>query len=180
MLLQRRGLSRNTTLTCQTLIGPEQPLRHDQYMYMKRGFNHCNHLLSCTWLTTLILNYHITSLDALWWFILLVTICQWLYEASFLPLCCCLLPLTSLTCQPWNIPCNYWVCHDRLIWCISVRLSHRSEVTQNKTNFIKNCPQWGLNLQPLDHHSNALPTELSHYLIVCVNKGLYKVMLYWF
>ena len=25
MLLQGRGLSRNTTLTCQTLIGPEQP-----------------------------------------------------------------------------------------------------------------------------------------------------------
>ena len=30
-----------------------------------------------------------------------------------------------------------------------------------------------------DHHSNALPTELSHYLVVCGNHlGLYKAMLY--
>ena len=43
------------------------------------------------------------------------------------------------------------------------------KVTQNKINFVKNCPQWGLNSQPPDHLSNALPTELSHYLIVCVN-----------
>ena len=26
----------------------------------------------------------------------------------------------------------------------------------------------GLNPQPPDHHSNALPTELSHYLVACV------------
>ena len=45
----------------------------------------------------------------------------------------------------------------------------RSKVKQNKTNFVKNCPQWGLNSQPPGHHSSAVPSELSHYLIVCVN-----------
>ena len=43
---------------------------------------------------------------------------------------------------------------------ISVRLSDRSKVTQNKINFVKSCLHWGLNSQPLDHHSNTLPTEL--------------------
>ena len=28
---------------------------------------------------------------------------------------------------------------------VSVRLSDRSKVTQNKINFVKNCPKWGLN-----------------------------------
>ena len=61
---------------------------------------------------------------------------------------------------------------------ISVRLSDRSKVTQNKINFVKNCPQWGLKSQPPDQ-SHALPTELSHYLVVGVNhQGLYKVRLY--
>ena len=60
---------------------------------------------------------------------------------------------------------------------ISVRSSDRSKVTQNKINVIKNCAQWGLNSQPLDHQSHALPTELNHYMVVGVNhKGLYKVM----
>ena len=36
------------------------------------------------------------------------------------------------------------------------------KVTQNKTNFVKNCPWWSLNPQPPDYHTNALPTELSH------------------
>ena len=48
---------------------------------------------------------------------------------------------------------------------VSVRLSERCKVTQNKINFVKNCPQWGLNPQPLDHHSNALPTELGRNLL---------------
>ena len=39
---------------------------------------------------------------------------------------------------------------------------------KSKINFI-NSPQWGLNPQPLDHHYNTLPTELSHYFVVCVN-----------
>ena len=43
---------------------------------------------------------------------------------------------------------------------VSVRLSGRSKVTQNKINFVKNCPQWGWNPGPLDHCSNAQPTEL--------------------
>ena len=51
----------------------------------------------------------------------------------------------------------------------SVRLSDRFKVTQNKINFIKNCLQWGLNSQPLDHKSTALQTVLSHYLVVGVN-----------
>ena len=42
------------------------------------------------------------------------------------------------------------------------------KVTQNKINFVKNCPQWGLNSQPPDHQSNALRAELSHYLVVSV------------
>ena len=41
---------------------------------------------------------------------------------------------------------------------------HRTDI-----NFVKNCPQWCLNSQPPDHQSYALPTELSHYLVVCVN-----------
>ena len=52
---------------------------------------------------------------------------------------------------------------------ISLRLSDRSKVAQNKINFVKNLPQLDLNSQPSDHHSNALPTELSHYLVVGVN-----------
>ena len=51
------------------------------------------------------------------------------------------------------------VFHDKEINHISVRLSNRSKVAQNKINFIKNCPHWGLNPQPLDHQSNALPIE---------------------
>ena len=46
----------------------------------------------------------------------------------------------------------------------SVGQSYRSEVTQHKINFVKNCPQWGLNCQPPDHQSNVLPDDLSHYL----------------
>ena len=34
-------------------------------------------------------------------------------------------------------------------------------ITQHKINFAKNCPQWDLNSQPLDHQSTALPTVLS-------------------
>ena len=48
---------------------------------------------------------------------------------------------------------------------VSVRLSDRSKVKQNKINFVKNCPQWGLNSQPLDHDSNALTTELGRNLL---------------
>ena len=36
-------------------------------------------------------------------------------------------------------------------------LFDRSKVTQNKINFVKNCPQSGLNSQPPDHQSHALP-----------------------
>ena len=57
------------------------------------------------------------------------------------------------------------VFHDMQIWGISVRLSDRFKVTLNKINFVKNCPQWGLNPQTLDHHSNALPTELGRNLL---------------
>ena len=61
----------------------------------------------------------------------------------------------------WNI----WVFHDKENWHISFRLSDRSKVTQNKINFIKNCPPWGLNPWHPDHHSNALPTELGRNLL---------------
>ena len=50
-----------------------------------------------------------------------------------------------------------WVFHDRPFRRISVRLFDRSEITQNKINFIKKWPQWGLNSQPPDHQSCALP-----------------------
>ena len=46
--------------------------------------------------------------------------------------------------------------HKKDIWHISVRLSDRSQVMQHKINFIKNCPQWGLNPWPSDHQSHAL------------------------
>ena len=36
-------------------------------------------------------------------------------------------------------------------------------------NKITNSPQWEFNSQPLGHHPNTLPNELSHYLVVCVN-----------
>ena len=32
-------------------------------------------------------------------------------------------------------------------------------------NFVKNFPHWGLNSQPPDHHSNALPTEWGRNLL---------------
>ena len=38
-------------------------------------------------------------------------------------------------------------------------------LTQHKLNFFKNFPQWGLNLQPPDHHSPALPTELGRKML---------------
>ena len=55
--------------------------------------------------------------------------------------------------------------HDKEIWRFSVRLSDRSEVTQHKINFVKNCPQWGLNPSPPDHQSNALLTVLMRNLL---------------
>ena len=57
------------------------------------------------------------------------------------------------------------VFHDKEIWRISVRISDRSKVTQIKINFIKNCPQWGLNSQPPDHQSHALLTVLVRNLL---------------
>ena len=62
-------------------------------------------------------------------------------------------------------PASIRVFHDKEIWHISVRLPDRSKVRQNKINFIKNCPQWGLNSQLPDHDSNALPTELGRNLL---------------
>ena len=61
------------------------------------------------------------------------------------------------------------VFHDRLVWRISVRLSDRSEVTNHKINFVKNCPQLALISQSLDYQSHALPKELIHYLVVYLN-----------
>ena len=58
-----------------------------------------------------------------------------------------------------------WVFHDRPFRRISVRLSDRSKVTQHKINFVKKCPQWGLNSQPPDHQSHALLTELARNLL---------------
>ena len=57
------------------------------------------------------------------------------------------------------------VFHDKEILRISVRISGRSKVTQNKINFVKNCPQWGLNSQPPDHQSRTLPTVLARNLL---------------
>ena len=60
---------------------------------------------------------------------------------------------------------NIRVFHDKEIWHISVRLSDRSEVTQHKINFIKNCSQWGLNPQPPDHHSSQVTIWLWVWII---------------
>ena len=43
---------------------------------------------------------------------------------------------------------------------VSVKLSDRSLHMVEQKKFVKNCPQWGWNPGPTDHHSNALPTEL--------------------
>ena len=57
-----------------------------------------------------------------------------------------------------------WVFHVRR-FCQIIWLSDRFKVTQNKINFVKNCPQWDLNSQPSDHDSNALTTELGRNLL---------------
>ena len=63
---------------------------------------------------------------------------------------------------------------------VSVRLSDRFNVTQNKINFVKKCPQWGWKPGPLDLQASALPTELCQHSVASLNLHcLYKVMLYW-
>ena len=60
----------------------------------------------------------------------------------------------------------HWVFHDKAFlsdYLINLKL-HRT-----KKNFIKNCPQWGLNSQPTDHDSNALTTEISQHSVVSLN-----------
>ena len=44
---------------------------------------------------------------------------------------------------------------------ISAKLMEKSK--------IKNCPQWRLNPEPLDHHHNALLTELSQHLFASLS-----------
>ena len=64
---------------------------------------------------------------------------------------------------------------------VSVRLSVRFNVTQNKLNFVKKCPQWGWKPGPSDLQASALPTELSQHSVASLKfYCLYKVMLYWF
>ena len=36
---------------------------------------------------------------------------------------------------------------------------------EEQKKIFKNCPQWGLNPQPLDQHSNALLTVLAWYVL---------------
>ena len=64
----------------------------------------------------------------------------------------------------WNLYLVLGLC-----WTIeffTMRISVRLSVTSKEQNkFHHKLPRWGLNLQPLDHQSNALPTELSHYLV---------------
>ena len=63
---------------------------------------------------------------------------------------------------------------------VSVRLSDRFNVTQNKINFVKNCPQWGWKPGTPDLQASALPTELCQHSVASLNLHcLYKVMLYW-
>ena len=63
---------------------------------------------------------------------------------------------------------NIQVCFPLSIEFFTIRISDRSfdrsKVTQNKINFVNNCPHWGLNSQSLDHQSHALPTELCRNL----------------
>ena len=42
---------------------------------------------------------------------------------------------------------------------VSVRLSDRSLHREEQNKFHQKWPQWGLSPQPLNHHSNALPTD---------------------
>ena len=63
---------------------------------------------------------------------------------------------------------------------VSVRLSDRFNVTQNKINFVKNFPQWGWEPGPPDLQASALPTELSQHSVASLNLHcLYKGMLCW-
>ena len=55
---------------------------------------------------------------------------------------------------------DHWLTLRFLTTRISVRIFDRSEVIQNRINFVKNCPRWGWNPWTPDHYSNALPTEL--------------------
>ena len=55
--------------------------------------------------------------------------------------------------------------HDKEIWCISVRLTDRSEVTRHKINLVKNCYQWDLNPWLPDCRSNAQLTVLGRNLL---------------
>ena len=66
-----------------------------------------------------------------------------------------------MTCGPsaWHMLIEFFMIH------VSVRLSDRYKVKQIKINFVKNCPQRGCNPQPLDHDSNALPTELGRNML---------------
>ena len=49
---------------------------------------------------------------------------------------------------------------------VSVRLSDRSLHREEQKKFVKNCPQWGLKPEPMDHDANALPTELGRRSVV--------------
>ena len=53
-----------------------------------------------------------------------------------------------------------------------------AEVFQTRCKYLARLSHL-LNPQPPDHQSHTLPSDLSHYLVACVNhQGLYKVMLY--
>ena len=72
--------------------------------------------------------------------------------------------IQEIALQFFSTIVNIRVFHDKNIWCISVRLSDRSEVRRHKINFVKNCLQWDFTTQPPDHKSNVLLTVLGRNL----------------
>ena len=62
---------------------------------------------------------------------------------------------SSLAGQSWSHPFEFFY-----------NLSFSGKSWQNPANKQnKNCPQWGLNSGPHDHHANALPNEPSQHLV---------------
>ena len=60
---------------------------------------------------------------------------------------------------------SIWVFYDRAYMTHFCKIIWQFLSYTEQKNFVKKCPQWGLNSQPPDHQSHALPTELAKNLL---------------